>query len=124
MVALGRDGSSAPRWMAPPDRGSLRLDELRRRSRRERLERAFQSWRRPRTPEDIYLARDRQSQVTQTLNGLSRRDAEMLVLRGGGLSYEELATALKLNPASVGTLLSRAQKNFLEEYTKRYGKPE
>jgi RNA polymerase sigma-70 factor, ECF subfamily len=32
-----------------------------------------------------------------------------------------LAAALKLNPASVGTLLSRAQQAFRKEYIQRYG---
>jgi RNA polymerase sigma-70 factor (ECF subfamily) len=44
-----------------------------------------------------------------------------LLLRSNGLSYEEVANALELNPASVGTLLSRAQQAFRKEYIKRYG---
>ena len=49
------------------------------------------------------------------------RRAELLLLRSGGLSYDELAEALALNPASVGTLLSRAQQTFRKEYIKLYG---
>jgi RNA polymerase sigma-70 factor (ECF subfamily) len=45
----------------------------------------------------------------------------LLLLRSHGLSYGELASALHLNPASVGTLLSRAQDAFRKEYIKRYG---
>ena len=45
----------------------------------------------------------------------------MLLLRSEDLSYEELAGALDLNPASVGTLLSRAQEAFRKEYIKKYG---
>jgi RNA polymerase sigma-70 factor (ECF subfamily) len=44
-----------------------------------------------------------------------------LLLRNQGFSYEEIASALHLNPASVGTLLSRAQMAFRKEYVKRYG---
>ncbi len=41
----------------------------------------------------------------------------MLVLRSSdGLSYEELAAALGLNPASIGTFLSRAEQTFRKEY--------
>jgi RNA polymerase sigma-70 factor (ECF subfamily) len=45
----------------------------------------------------------------------------MLILRSQVFSYEELAATLNLNPASVGTLLSRAQQAFRKEYTRRYG---
>ena len=40
-----------------------------------------------------------------------------------GFSYDELASTLDLNTASVGTLLARAQQAFRKEYIKRYGKP-
>ena len=50
------------------------------------------------------------------LGALDPRQAELLLLRGSGLSYAELAAALELNPASVGTLLSRAQQAFRKEY--------
>jgi RNA polymerase sigma-70 factor (ECF subfamily) len=33
----------------------------------------------------------------------------------------ELAAALELNPASVGTLISRAQQAFRKEFIQRYG---
>ena len=36
----------------------------------------------------------------------------MLLLRFNGLSYAEVAAALGLNPASIGTLISRAPQNF------------
>lgn len=55
------------------------------------------------------------------LAALRPRQAEMLLLRLEDLSYEELASALDLNPASVGTLLSRAQEAFRKEYIKKYG---
>ena len=55
------------------------------------------------------------------LAALQSRQSEMLLLRSEGLSYEELASALDLNPASVGTLLSRAQEAFRKEYVKKYG---
>jgi len=45
----------------------------------------------------------------------------LLLLYSHGLSYDELASALNLNPVSIGTLLSRAQQTFRKEYTKRYG---
>ena len=56
------------------------------------------------------------------LAAIDFRTAELLLLRSDGLSYEELASALEMNPKSVGSLLSRAQETFRKEYIKRYGK--
>lgn len=100
------------------------LDELRRRTRRERFERAFQILWHPRTPEDIYLTLDQQSRVAHAAAAMSRRDAELLLLRADGMTYEELAATLALKPASIGALLSRARKAFRKEYIKRYGRTE
>jgi RNA polymerase sigma-70 factor (ECF subfamily) len=52
---------------------------------------------------------------------MTPRQAELLLLRHEGFDYRELAAALHLNPASVGTLLSRAQETFRKEYIKAYG---
>ena len=52
---------------------------------------------------------------------IDRRQAELLLLRSQDLSYEEVASTLEMNPASIGTLLSRAQNAFRKEYIKRYG---
>jgi RNA polymerase sigma-70 factor, ECF subfamily len=59
--------------------------------------------------------------VRLLLTAIEPREAELLVLRSQGVSYEELAATLNLNPASVGTLLGRAQQAFRREYTRRYG---
>ena len=58
------------------------------------------------------------------LAALDARQAELVLLRGDELSYSEVAAALDLNPASVGTLLGRAQAAFRKEYVKQYGEPE
>ena len=73
------------------------------------------------TPEEVRVKREEQEQVRAVLAALDPRQAELLLLRSSGLSYEELAAALDLNPASVGTFLSRAQQAFRKEFTKRYG---
>jgi RNA polymerase sigma-70 factor (ECF subfamily) len=62
--------------------------------------------------------------VTAVLARLKTRDAEILLLRAEGMTYEELASTLSLKPASIGTLLSRAQQAFRKEYIQRYGKAE
>jgi len=54
-------------------------------------------------------ARDR---VRAVLRALPARDARLLVLRQAGLSYDEIAAALRVAPGSVGTLLARAERSF------------
>ena len=97
------------------------LDELRLRTRRARYEGLFRAVLRAPTPEEVYLASGEQQRVRQVLAALDSRKSELLVLRSDGLNYQELAAALDLNPASVGTLLSRAQQAFRKEYIQRYG---
>jgi RNA polymerase sigma-70 factor, ECF subfamily len=100
------------------------LDELRRQSRRSRYERLLsfvRSTPSPSTPEQLHSAAERQERVRLVLNTLPQRQAEFLVLRSHGFSYDEIALTLNLNPSSIGTLLSRAQQSFREEFIERYG---
>ena len=99
----------------------ISLDELRRRQRREKYESLFSFLRSPSTPEETHLETERQQHVRAVLSSLKRRDAELLLLRSDGLSYQEIADTLELNLASVGTLLSRAEEKFRRRYTRRYG---
>ena len=100
----------------------LALDELRRVNRRRRLDHVLRVMRlAPPTPGDVYDARDEQDKVRMGLAAMSRRSAALLFLRSEGLSYQELAAGLNLNPSSVGSLLARAQTTFRREYEKRYG---
>jgi RNA polymerase sigma-70 factor (ECF subfamily) len=97
------------------------LNELR--SGRRRLQYESQAWDPPRlpTPEEAHAAAQEREQVRQILAMLRERQAELLILRSSGLTYDELAAALGLNPGSVGTLISRAQQAFRKEYLKQYG---
>jgi len=99
----------------------LALDELRRRARRARYERLLQLGPQPQTPADLFSATEEQGRVRRVLAALPAQQAEMLLLRSDGFQYDELARALSINPASVGTLLSRAREAFRKEYVKRYG---
>jgi RNA polymerase sigma-70 factor (ECF subfamily) len=100
----------------------LALDELRRVNRRRRLDQVLYMMRlAPPTPGDVYNARDEQDKVRMVLAAMSRRSAALLFLRSEGLSYQELAAGLNLNPSSVGSLLARAQTAFRREYERRYG---
>lgn len=102
------------------------LDELRRQTRRARNERLFglnlsSLSGSVANPEQMHAANEEQGRVRLVLALMDCRQAEMLLLRGHDFSYDELAATLGLNPASIGTLLSRAQQAFRKEYIKRYG---
>lgn len=99
----------------------LALDEIRRRDRQERLTRLLARLRLQPSPEDHYLCQGQRAKVIQTLAKLKRRDAELLTLRSEGMSYEEVASLLSINPASIGKLISRAQLAFRKEYLKLHG---
>lgn len=99
----------------------LALNELRRRERLTRYERLSGAGRQSPTPEEVHAANEERRQVRLVLAALDERQSELLLLRHGGLSYAELAAVLDMNPASVGTLIGRAQQAFRKEYLKRYG---
>lgn len=114
-------GDGAVGWLC---RTAVRmgLDELRRQTRRARFEVLLGAIRRaPPTPEDVRAAHDERTRVRSVLRSLRPRDASLLLLRGEGLRYDEVAASLGVKPASVGTLISRAQQAFRTEYVRRYG---
>lgn len=113
-------GEKAEGWLY---RAAVRkgLDELRHRIRRARYESLFGFARRVPTPEEILVVTELKERVRLVLASIAPRHAELLVLNGQGLTYDEVASALCLNPASVGTLLSRARQAFRKEYIKRNG---
>ena len=114
-------GEGAAGWL---HRTALRagLDELRRVTRRARYEALVSFLRATPTPEEIWSSEEERERVRLVLACLPPQQAALLLLRSDGLSYDEVASTLELNPASVGTLLSRAQQAFRKEYLKRYGK--
>lgn len=77
----------------------------------------------PETPEEIRAADQKQEQVRRVLSAIRPRDAELLLLQSDDFGYDGIASALDLNFASVGTLVSRARLAFRKEYTRLYGKP-
>lgn len=64
---------------------------------------------------------EQRRQVRDVLRQMKPRYAQMLVLRNAGLSYAEVAAALKVAPGSIGTLLARAEREFEERYRKLEG---
>jgi RNA polymerase sigma factor (sigma-70 family) len=114
-------GDNAGAWLY---RSAVRiaLDELRRRARRAKYEQVVAVLRRsPPTPDELFSAAEDQGRVRVVLAAIPPRDAELLLLRSEGLSYDELAGALSVSPTSIGTLLRRARAAFQKEYLKRYG---
>jgi len=74
-------------------------------------------WRRAEPePETWAMQTEEQRQVRIGLACLHERQAALLVLRYSGLSYREIADVLGVSPASVGTLLARAERAFEGAY--------
>jgi RNA polymerase sigma-70 factor (ECF subfamily) len=102
----------------------MALDELKKEARRLRRESEQPNRVPAQTPEEAHVVSEERSRVRLILAALDPRQAELLLLRNSDLSYAEVAAALDLNPASVGTLISRAQQAFRKEYVNQYGEPE
>lgn len=54
--------------------------------------------------------------VRAALAELPERQGKLLLLRYAGLSYAEIAAALGVAASSIGTLLARAERAFVERY--------
>jgi RNA polymerase sigma-70 factor (ECF subfamily) len=121
--SLKAQGPNASGWL---HRAAVRrgLDELRKRQRREKYERLFGVGRPPPTPEALHLESEAQRRVRAVLAKLKGIEAELLVLRSEDFTYDEIARVLDLNPASVGTLVRRAEEAFRKKYVRRYGQYE
>jgi len=116
-------GANTPGWLYRTA-SRMALDELRKQLRSEKYERLFSAGRTPYTPEELHLQKEEQYRVRVVLARMKKTQAELLILRSNELTYEEIARALDLNPASTGTLLRRAEEAFRKEYIRRYGQYE
>lgn len=67
-------------------------------------------------PGDAAEATDNRDRVRAALDRLSERDRQILLLRAEGYGYRDLAVALDLHEASMGTLLARAKRAFRDAY--------
>jgi RNA polymerase sigma factor (sigma-70 family) len=70
----------------------------------------------PPSPAQAADAAESHRRVRAAIDGLPERERLMLLLRAEGYSYRDIAAALDLNEASVGTLLARAKRAFREIY--------
>lgn len=64
---------------------------------------------------DLERAQER-ALARRAIDALTERDREALLMREEGLDYGEIAEALQLSVASVGTTLSRARRRLVEVY--------
>jgi RNA polymerase sigma-70 factor (ECF subfamily) len=88
---------------------------------KQRLQRRLEwlGWAQPEQqsdPQDEYLRREERERVRAALARLPERSAKLLLLRHAGLAYAEIAAALQVAPGSVGTLLVRAERAFIQMY--------
>jgi RNA polymerase sigma-70 factor (ECF subfamily) len=68
------------------------------------------------SPAQEFEKAEQRQQIRQALSQMKPRSAQILVLRYSGLSYAEIAAALSLAPASIGSLLARAEREFEKRY--------
>ena len=62
---------------------------------------------------------ERIAEVRLALGRLKVEKAQVLLLRHSGLSYQEIAAAMRIKPASVGTMLARAEAEFSTLYRRQ-----
>jgi RNA polymerase sigma-70 factor (ECF subfamily) len=95
---------------------NLGLNAIRSWKRREQHERQTDDWETENAasadPAEVAAANEERARVRQILRKLNPRQAQLLLLRHSGLSYQEIAAALGVKVNSIGTLLARAEKEF------------
>jgi RNA polymerase sigma-70 factor, ECF subfamily len=74
-----------------------------------------------RSPDAVLEQAEERTRLRQTFGGLNTDQVALILLRAEGLTYEEIAARLQMNPGSVGTQLARAEEAFRKEYVKRHG---
>jgi RNA polymerase sigma factor (sigma-70 family) len=67
-------------------------------------------------PAKIVEQGDERQQVRLVLARMNQKQSRLLILRYSGLSYKEIASSLRLAPASIGPLLVRAEREFEKQY--------
>jgi RNA polymerase sigma-70 factor (ECF subfamily) len=69
-------------------------------------------------PAAILEQTQERQRVRLVLSKMKERSAQLLILRQNNLSYAQIAQALDIKPASVGTLIARAEKEFEQGYSR------
>ena len=81
---------------------------------RERGERVYSDP--PPSPEQAAIGEESRSRVRAVIDRMPERERELLLLQAEGYSYRDMADALDLKEASIGTLLARARQMFRAVY--------
>lgn len=71
--------------------------------------------------EEIVIRREEAEMVHRVLNSLGERDRTCLIMKFSGFSYEEIAQAIGVRKASVGTIIARAQARFRDKILEMKG---
>jgi RNA polymerase sigma-70 factor, ECF subfamily len=115
-----RDNESNPGGWLHRVATNLGLHSIRSWKRRERYEMAAGKYALEETPEErpaeIMAQEEERRFVRLALAQMNQRQSQLLVMRYSGLSYKEIAEALKLAPTSIGPLLLRAEREFEKRY--------
>lgn len=69
-------------------------------------------------PLNRMMRSERIAEVRLTLARMKAEKAQILLLRHSGLTYQEIAAAMQMKSASVGTMLARAEVEFMGLYQK------
>ncbi len=104
---------------------NLGIDDLRARNRHDRVAQAASRAVSSSTEFDnglqLVLRTETQQRVRAALSQIKPQWAQILLLRASGYSYKEIACHLEIIPASVGTLLIRAEAGFEKCYLQLFG---
>jgi len=101
------------------------IDALRAAERRKRREQEAKAEGRENETALTEVLRDETCRgVRSVLASMKAAQAQLLLMRADGCSYRELAQALTVAPASIGTLLNRAEAEFRKRYLKATRKKE
>jgi RNA polymerase sigma-70 factor, ECF subfamily len=96
---------------------NLVRDTARKSERRQRLLSGAPKLVQPMPPPDESVERaETVAGVRRALDRIPERDQQLLLMREEGFKYDEIAAVVGVAPASVGTLIARAMKRFVEAY--------
>jgi RNA polymerase sigma factor (sigma-70 family) len=116
--------SNIPGWLYRTAM-NLGIDDLRSRNRHTQVayeaSHAVSASTQPENGLQLLLRTEIQQRVRLALSKLKPEWAQILLLRANGYSYKEIASHLEISPASVGTLLIRAEAGFEKCYLELFG---
>jgi len=116
--------SNIPGWLYRTAM-NLGIDDLRSRNRHTQVayeaSHAVSASTQPENGLQLLLRTETQQRVRLALSKLKPEWAQILLLRANGYSYKEIASHLEISPASVGTLLIRAEDGFEKCYVELFG---